>query len=268
MWATRLMSNTSFRKIEVLRILLVGVVLYSIASCKRTSDDPLIDWTAIPGEPAQNAIILQQAEASQCVWRVARDANTRRITIQQTMRGAHEVHVVRLQTEAGLLVGTNDGEWGGSLSLTDENGILRKRLLDKNVLQLLPSKSGVLVFTGLLHLGSDEGAVWLYSKGGDSTWSIRKIDDLNGKPSAVSSNNGDALAVGGHGVYRLDQALSLTEIPLPFTQILPNSIAEDADGRIYVGMNAFVVRLVPAKSGYSHEWFTRPGCLAGGPGLR
>jgi hypothetical protein len=229
--------------------------------CKRTSDDPLTHWTTIAGEPAENAIILQQAQGSQCVWRVAQDADTRRITIQQTVRRAYEVHQVRLQTEAGLLVGTNNGEWGGSLSLTDANGIQMKRLLDKDVLQLLPSKSGVLVFTGLLHLEADEGAVWLYSKGSDGNWSIRKIADLNSKPNAVSSNNGGALAVSGHGVYRLDQALNLTEIPLSFAQTLPNSISEDVHGRIYVGMNAFVVRLVPARTGYTQEWFTRPGCL-------
>lgn len=255
------MSNTSYGNLRVKSILLACVMCCCIVCCKRVSDDPLIHWKAISEEPAENSIFLQQAEGSKCIWRVAQDAGTHRITIQQAAHLAPKEHQVRLQTEAGILVGTDNGEYGGSLSLTDANGVQTKRLLDKNVLQLMPSKSGVLVFTGLLHLGLDEGEVWLYSKSSDANWSIRKLADLNGKPSVISSENGNILAVGGHGVYRLDQALNLTETSLPFYQTFPNSISEDAHGRIYVGMNAFVVRLVPTKTGYTHEWFTRSECL-------
>jgi ligand-binding sensor domain-containing protein len=241
-------------------VLLVCIVCCSIVCCKRLSDDPLAGWKALTEEPTGGAIYLQQAEESQCVWKVGQDAVTHRITIQPTTHVAHQ-REVRLQTEAGMLVGTDNGEWGGSLSLTDAKGTFVKRLLDTNVIQLLPSKSGVLVFTGLLHMGVDEGAVWLYSKSSDGNWSIRKLADLDGSPSVISSANGDALTVGDHGVYRLDQALSLTEVSLPFIQTHPNSITEDTHGRIYIGMNAFVVRLVPAKTGYRHEWFTKPECL-------
>jgi hypothetical protein len=254
------MSSTLSGKMG-LSILLTSVVLCGIPGCKRISDDPLRHWEAVPEEPAGNSIILQQAGESHCVWTVAQDADTRHVAIQQTVRGEPKEREVRLQTKAGVLVGTDNGEWGGSLSLIDANGVETKRLLDENVLQLLPLKSGVLVFTGLLHLGTDEGAVWLFSKGSNGNWSIKKIADLNGKPNAASNIDGVALAVGGHGVYRLDQSFNLTEIPLPLEQTHPNSISEDAQGRIYIGMDAFVVRLVPAKTGYTHEWFTRPGCL-------
>lgn len=255
------MPNQAYLNLGGTWTLLACVAFFWITSCKRASDDPLARWEAISEEPAQNAILLQQAERSQCIWSVVQDAGTHHITIQQASHEPPKDHHVRLQTEAGVLVGTDNGEYGGGLILTDDKGVLTKRLIDTNVLQLLPSKSGVLVFTGLLHLGVDEGAVWLYSKGSDGNWSIKKIADLNGKPSVISSANGDVLAVGGHGVSRLDQALSLTEVTLPFAQVFPNSIAEDAHGSIYVGMNAFVVRLVPAKTGYTHEWFTKPDCL-------
>jgi hypothetical protein len=255
------MPDKAHGKLREISTLLACVAFCCIVSCKRTSDDPLTGWKAISEEPAQNAILLQQAERSQCVWRVGQDAGTHRITIQQAAHEAPKEHQVQLQTETGVLVGTDNGEYGGGLILTDDEGVLTKRLLDTNVLQLLPSKSGVLVFTGLLHLSVDEGAVWLYSNGSDGNWSIKKIAALNGKPSVISSANGDVLAVGAHGVSRLDQALNLTEITLPFAQVFPNSITEDVHGSIYVGMNAFVVRLVPAKTGYTHEWFTKPGCL-------
>jgi len=125
----------------------------------------------------------------------------------------------------------------------------------------VPSPSGVLVLTGLLHLGIDGGAVWLFHKSSIGSWSITKITDLDGKPRAMSTEHGDVLVVGAHGVYRLDQALSLTTISLPFQLTFTNSIAEDKSGKIYVGMNGFVVRLTPTKTGYSHEWFTKPECL-------
>lgn len=255
------MPNKAHGKLGGISTLLVCVAFCCIASCKRASDDPLTRWEAIPEEPTQNAILLQQAERSRCIWSVVQDASTHRITIQQAAHEPSKEHQVRMQTETGVLVGTDNGEYGGGLILTDDKRGLTKRLLDTNVLQLLPWKSGVLVFTGLLHLGVDEGAVWLYSKGSDGNWSIKKVADLNGKPSVISSANGNVLAVGGHGVSRLDQALNLTEVTLPFAQVFPNSITEDVHGRIYVGMNAFVVRLVPAKTGYTHEWFTKPGCL-------
>jgi hypothetical protein len=240
-------------------ILLACVASCCVAGCR--SDDPLFHWEVIPEEPLQNAIILQQAEESHCVWSVVQDAATGRIAIHQSVPGEPKERRVHLQTGAGVLVGTDNGEWGGGLSLVDANGVETKRVLDKNVIQLLPSKSGVFIFTGLLHLGRDEGAAWLYSKGSDGIWLIKKIADLDGKPNAASTVNGGALAVGGHGVYVLDQSLNLTEIVLPFAQTRPNSISEDASGRIYVGMNAFVVRLTPTKTGYSHEWFTKSGCL-------
>jgi len=251
-----MMTSTPYRKLGAISILVACIVC-----CKRISDDPLTHWKAFPEEPAWNASILQEAERSQCVWKVVHDAGTRSIAIQQNTHEVPKKHQVRLQTETGVLVGTDNGEYGGSLSLIDANGVQIKRLLDTNVLQLLPWKSGVLAFTGLLHLGVDEGAVWLYSRGSDGNWSIKKITDLDGKPNEVSIANGEVLVVGGHGVSRMNQSLNLSEIPLPFAQTFPNSISEDLHGRIYVGMNAFVVRLVPSKTGYTHEWFTKSECL-------
>jgi len=194
---------------------------------------------------------------------VSRDAKDARIKIEPAASLTHQQgQEIRLQTDAGTLVGTNKGEYVGSLSLAGPNGAFVKRLLAENVIQLLPVKSGVLVFTGLLHLDADQGSVWLYSKTSNNDWSIKKLFDLDGYPRVVYSDNGDILAVTGHGVSRVDQSLNLSKIAsLPFAQTLPNSLSEDARGRVYIGMNALVVRLVPTKAGYTHEWFTRSECL-------
>jgi hypothetical protein len=237
------------------------VTCCSMAGCKHTLDDPLArGWEKGGVAPAENAPILQQAAESPCVWVTANETGKIRITDQHKARITGQE--VRLQTSAGTLIGTNKGEYAGNLSLVGTNGTPIRPLLAENVLQLLPVKAGALVFTGLLHLSVENGAVWLFYKSHSGDWSIRKLADLDGTPRAVYENNGSVLVVTGHGISRVDQSLGVKEIAsLPFAQTLPNSVAEDAQGRIYVGMNAFVVRFVPTDTGYVSEWFTKPGCL-------
>lgn len=250
-----------------LRVKFLGIVCLvccCILSCKRVSDDPLArNWKAITPEPAAGAVILQHAAESRCVWSVSSDPKDAHVTIEPSAHVVHpQAQEIRLKTEAGTLMGTNRGEYGGSLSLTGPDGAPSKRLLAENVIQLLPVKSGVLVLTGLLHLDADQGAGWLYSKISGEDWSVKKLFDLDGYPRAIYSDKGEILVVTGHGVSRVDELLNHSEVALlPFAQTLPNSVSKDALGRVYIGMNAFVVRLVPTKTGYMHEWFTRPECL-------
>jgi len=244
-------------------VVVMLLVCCFLLSCKRLSNDPLANWEAITVEPAENAVILQQAAESPCVWKVGIDARTHHFKIETTANVLpKQGKEVRLQIGAGTLVGTNGGEYGGGLSLVDSDGTSAKSLLTENVIQLLPLNSGALVFTGILHLGEDKGAVWSYSKAGDHDWSIKKLADLDGSPRAIYSGDREVLAVTGHGVSQIGQTLNLTKIAsLPFAQTLPNSISEDAQKRIYIGMNGLVVRLTQTKAGYKHEWFTKSGCL-------
>jgi hypothetical protein len=243
---------------------LTVVLISCVSSCRRASVDPFSrEWTKLAYKPLQGAQILEAAAGSKCVWRVDEDPASKGIRINATAQPANKyMEEVRLQTEAGTLVGTNHGEWGGGLSLIDAKVSAAQHILDKNVLQLLPVRSGVLVLTGLRHLDLDEGALWLYEKNSTGSWSIRKLADLDAEPSFASSVGRDIFVVDHRGVSRLDQALNIRRIAsLPLDDLRPVSVAEDAQGRIYLGMNAFVVRLVPSDSGYVQEWFTKPGCL-------
>jgi hypothetical protein len=107
----------------------------------------------------------------------------------------------------------------------------------------------------------DRGALWLFYKDQREQWSINKIAELDGHPSAIY-NNRSTVIVTGHGVTLVNQESAAKEIAsLPFAQTYPNSVAEDARGQIYIGMNAFVVQLIPTKTGDADEWFTKPHCL-------
>ena len=195
------------------------------------------------------------------MWTISETSGSIRITDHQAAITRPLRHEIRLDTPAGKLVGEDRGEYGGGLTLAGPNGAPVRQLLTENVVQLLPVKSGVLVVTGLLHLGVDRGALWLFYKDQREQWSINKIAELDGHPSAIY-NNRSTVIVTGHGVTLVNQESAAKEIAsLPFAQTYPNSVAEDARGQIYIGMNAFVVQLIPTKTGYADEWFTKPHCL-------
>jgi len=224
-------------------------------------------WTKLGYAPLAGAEILEEAMESKCRWRVDKDSTNKSVRISGVSQlGSDYTTEVRLQTDAGTLVGTNGGEWGGGLVLVDSHGSTAKHVLEKNfhnnVLQLLNVKSGVLAVTGLAHLDLDEGVLWLYEKDSTGNWFIRKLANLDEKPFFVSNSGKEILVVDSRGISRLDQTLNARRIAsLPLYGVRPTSVAEDAQGRIYLGMNAFVVRLSPSNSGFVQEWYTKPGCL-------
>lgn len=61
-----------------------------------------------------------------------------------------------VEVEDGTMVGRDAGEWGGDLHFISHDGVAT-RLLNANVLGLKKVDDAVLVFTGLAHLGINEG---------------------------------------------------------------------------------------------------------------
>ncbi len=237
----------------------VLLVFLCLTSCKRGQDPLAHGWEKDDGEPLAGALILEQAGSSECVWRVDEVQHT--ITISRVPKYGHShPEEVRIQTPNGTLIGEDHGEWGGSLSVLNVSSEVPKRLLDKNVRQIIPVKSGFAVITG--NLSFNEGTVWLYSKGNAGIWSIEKKADLNGYPKAIRNGGSGILLVRGDGVDLVDADFKVRRLAeLPLLEVHPNSVAEDARGSIYIGMDAFVVRLVPNQTGYEHEWFAGKKCL-------
>lgn len=234
-------------------------ILTGLTSC-RCAQDPLAHgWTRVNAEPLAGAILLQQGEQSGCIWRVNQEAQ--KVTVSRVSNTIYEhASELRMQTATGILVGENHGEWGGSLQLLDAKGDPPKQILDKNVLQMFQVQSAVLVITG--NLPANEGSLWLYSNMHGQGWAIEKKADLKVYPRAIGKSNGGILLVSSDGVYLVNDGFKILQLAaLPLLDIGPNSVAEDTRGAIYIGMKAFVIRLVPNQTGYAHEWFTEPGCL-------
>lgn len=238
-------------------------LLVCLLSC-RSSNDPLSrGWKKIVYAPLPNAGILEQAAESKCIWKVDLNPADGRIgiaAIDWTERQSPDE--VRLQTEAGTLVGIDHGEWGGSLSLIGANGTESKTLLNMNVRKLLPTNEGVLVFTGLRHLSFDKGALWVFEKNRTRGWSVRLLADLTAAPDFAIVAGKHILIVDSRGFSSFNQEGKLMrEASLPLKGLHPYSATEDVKGEVYLGLRGFVVRLTPSNSGYSQEWFSRRGCL-------
>jgi hypothetical protein len=235
------------------------IAISGACGCKRSELDTFHSkWTKLPLSPLADSVYLQQAESSPCAWSV--QASGDRITIGRVSgRSIQPADEVRLQFVGGTLVGENRGEWGGRLSVLEGSNRTRREILTKSVLHMFPTRDGVEVITG--DLAANEGSVWLYSKSEGKDWLIQKKSDLHGYPKVAATSGERILLAYGDSVSIMENFNERQLAALPFMGARLNSIAQDAKGDIYVGMNAFVVRLVSDRNGYSQQWFTQRGCL-------
>lgn len=255
--ALRRLINADARIGAALGLLLISTAL---PSCRRAGPDPLAHgWKRIRVEPLAGSIILQQGEESGCIWRVNQEA--KKVTVSRATSASYKHSLeVRIQTVDGTLVGEDRGEWGGSLTLLDAKGEPPREILDKNVLQMLQVPSGILVITG--NLPENEGSVWLYSNRNGQGWTIEQKAELTRYPRVIGRSKEGILLVNGDSVDLVDDVFRVRRVAvLPLLQVQPNSVVEDGSGAIYIGMQAFVIRLVPSHLGYTHEWFAGSGCL-------
>ncbi|MFO3706211.1 hypothetical protein ACI6Q5_14845 [Xanthomonas codiaei] len=84
----------------------------------------------------------------------------------------------------GLLSGTDRGEWIGRLQFKDASGNVRV-LLEENVLGIVENTHGVFVFTGLAHLGLNEGQMYRINRDERGLVTAALVRRLPGAPSQV-----------------------------------------------------------------------------------
>lgn len=235
------------------------LLLTSGTACKRAEFDPLQQgWAKVGNEPLADAPLLRQAEESSCVWQTSQQAGKVTVSRQRILNQPRQD--IRVQTPNGILIGSNHGEWGGELILSKSKEDLPQKILDGDVLQVVPAQDGFLIVTGTLP--SNEGALWLYSNSNNRGWAAEKKADSRGYPLAVYETAKGTWMATGDGIYLFDDKFEVqNHSDMPWLELHPNSIASDNKGVVYVGMQAFVVRLTPTSTGYRHEWFVGDGCL-------
>lgn len=246
----------------VTKIMVVAALLFLLISeigCRRAEFEPLRQgWAKVENEPTADAVLLRQAEKSFCFWQTSQQAG--KITVSQQRILNQPRQAIRAQTPNGTLLGSNRGEWGGELTLSKSKEDLPQKILDGDVLQITPTQDGFLIVTG--SLPSNKGALWLYSKSSNRGWAAEKKAVSRGYPLAVLETAKGTWLATGDSIYLFDEKFEVhNHSDMPWLELHPNSIASDSNGVVYVGMQAFVVRLTPTSTGYKREWFVGEGCL-------
>ena len=118
-----------------------------------------------------------------------------------------EAHALRFRTEnmAGELIGTDHGEWGGSLTWVPFQGT--PVVLDReNVHGLEYADGGAVALFGLAHLGFNYGYALRVSLKADGTWEQAELARLPGEPEGhIRMENGDIAVLSGGSVVMLSQ---------------------------------------------------------------
>ena len=89
-----------------------------------------------------------------------------------------------MQAFGGVLIGTDRGEWIGSLQFQDAAGG-KHTILEENVLGLVKNGEGVFVFTGLDHLSLNEGLVYVVKPDITNIPRAELLVRLSGTPGQV-----------------------------------------------------------------------------------
>ncbi len=216
-------------------------------------------WTVVapPATQAQWSC----ANASPEQWRVQRDARGELVFARAP---AQTPQIVFAMPDGGQLVGTDHGEFGGSVEWVSDAGDQRLRLLDANPVAFTAWRGDIYIASGLSHLGLEHGEVYRMRQQGRGRWQIDKVLDLGEAPSAAAAE-GDAWTLAtGTGLVRVDlRTLALTRVHTnpQWWQVHPISIAR-REGRWFVGARSAVIRLSPLGEGWREDWMVPTACAA------
>jgi len=240
------------------------MTLPSVSSAAAAPDLPP-PWKEIP-PPTQDQLMCANRDDT---WTVSADASGVHVEKQKVMEPdtgpalpftpAKDVlangrrHT--LAVSDGFLVGIDGGEWGGSLDWFSKDGTKHASLGKPNVAGLAAlGDDEVLVLSGLNHLGLEEGtAQWLAhdAKG----WREAASAKLDGGPMAFVDAGDAVYTVTPESLVRIGRDRKVTVVSAQPTGILyPDSMAVDAQHRLWIGMRGFVVKVEP-RSAYRVTWY-------------
>ncbi|NUP09740.1 MAG: hypothetical protein HOW73_27150 [Polyangiaceae bacterium] len=155
------------------------------------------------------------------------------------------------EVAGGFLVGYNSGEFGGGLYWYEKTGALRQQVLDENVDGIIPLAGGLVVLTGLAHLGGDHGRASVLMADGP-VWRVKKSLDITGQARASFVDaDGSIFIATSKRVVRI-RDLRKVEVLHTFDPRFEHvsSLVKTAEGTLYLGGLVAVVRLTPTDDGY------------------
>jgi len=152
---------------------------------------------------------------------------------------------------AGLLVGYDGGEWGGSLGWQAPSSDSRHVLLDANVIAILPAVNNFVALTSVGH-GSESRAVEVVDMG--DRFEVGRTVDLPGPPLASAVESGGSILVGARRtLLRLSRGLQ-PHLLLESLVRTPVSLTIASSEIVYVGMQGLVVELRMSTTPPTQTW--------------
>lgn len=161
------------------------------------------------------------------------------------------------KTEDGWLVGFDAGEFGGSLWWFSPDGKQKVKISDEPVHGFVRTKNGLFAWSGLAHLGIDEGRILSLMRDAQEKWTATTFLDLHQDPLVLTPDAEDNLIVVTHTqLVRVDSNKQVTPlIGKAFWQgLYPCSIVQTPDKSLYIGMRRGVAHVYKHDNGYSVDW--------------
>jgi hypothetical protein len=173
--------------------------------------------------------------------------------------GTGQIHVEPY--ENGWLVGSDAGEWGGTLMWYGDDASQKKELIKDNVRGIARVGSEVLVLSGLAHLSEDNGKVWKLGKDEKGEIKASLLKELGSQPQGFVVKDKDLLVALNNKFLRVSLS-GETKVfnETSFSYFYPNSMAMDSSGVVYVGARHFIARFVPVADSYKEEWLVPQNC--------
>ncbi|GAA5069902.1 hypothetical protein [Lysobacter panacisoli] len=213
--------------------------------------------------PPANAAEWRCANESRSDWTVGMGA---RGELLFATTPAHPPELSQPLPGGGRLVGTNKGEWGGTVAWVSDSGAQRVELLNKPVVAFAAFRGEVFIASGSNMYG-ERGEIHRMHRRGATRWQIDKVLDLAEVPSAALLEADTWTLVTNRGVVRVDLrtlATSRLHTNLQWGQVHPGSVVH-RQGRWFIGARSAVIRLSPFNGSYREEWMVPPSCATTTP---
>jgi len=145
-----------------------------------------------------------------------------------------------LRIDSGVFRGVDDGEfYFGEIVFYSDSGE-EYQILDENFRGFYTVNNKIYVLTGLAHMGSDEGCVYLIFYQNDK-WVVKKIINLKSCPNVFMQHNDETYIVTGKGIVIIKDEKIVDELisDAGWGCLYPHSILMFNDS-LFVGMRGGV----------------------------
>ena len=213
-------------------------------------------WRVVPASTSWDSPGVTCANHQATPWRVDVEPGRTDLTIRP---GTERPRTDSVSLDGGVLVGSDQGEFGGSVEWHDSGRV--EKIGNENAVVFIPGPHEVYLLAGLAHLSLNEGRLLRIKRTG-AAWEVDTLLQLGFAPTAIFPLEKDSILVAGHGavaVIRPPDELHVLHRNKVWTILYPASVARSSSGTIYVGMRGLVARLKPTAPAFIEDWLVPEG---------